>query len=161
LRDIERKTGIPRTTAQADIASEFSVYRGQTREFVETTRAIELERTDVMTAGLWPAVEKGDPKAVAAAIRVSERRARLLGLDAPLQSKTEISTTDTMSVARIQAQLRKLSTEAIDPIAAQYQLGFEHLAKGEAMLEAALAECGEDYKNDHWRKVLAEPADWS
>jgi hypothetical protein len=44
-----------------------------------------------MTQGLWPAVQKGEPRAVAATVRVCERRARLLGLDAPTQTKTEFA----------------------------------------------------------------------
>ena len=40
-----------------------------------------------MTAGLWPQVQKGSPPAVTAAVRVSERRSRLLGLDEPTATR--------------------------------------------------------------------------
>lgn len=52
-------------------------------------RALELERLDAMLAGLWPAVESGDTRAVHVAIEVCERRSKLLGLDAP--AKQEIA----------------------------------------------------------------------
>jgi len=44
-----------------------------------------------MTAGLWPQIQAGSPPAVSAAIRVSERRSRLLGLDEPVVTKTELT----------------------------------------------------------------------
>jgi hypothetical protein len=46
-------------------------------------RRIEAERLDALTAALAPAIAKGDPRSIEAAVRISERRAKLLGLDAP------------------------------------------------------------------------------
>jgi hypothetical protein len=62
-----------------------------------------------MTSGLWPQVQKGSPQAVTAAVRVSERRSRLLGLDEPTATRTEMS--GTLSVtpeAGIKAQMGEL-----------------------------------------------------
>jgi hypothetical protein len=44
-----------------------------------------------MNEGLWPEIKKGSAPAVTAGVRVSERRARLLGLDAPTASRTELT----------------------------------------------------------------------
>lgn len=44
---------------------------------------VELKRLDQMAIGLSRAANNGDPPAVAAALRVMERRAFYLGLDAP------------------------------------------------------------------------------
>ena len=44
-----------------------------------------------MTAELWPQVEAGNPPAVSAAVRVSERRSKLAGLDEPSITRTQIS----------------------------------------------------------------------
>ena len=52
------------------------------REPAQELIQLETERLDAMLAGLWPAIEQGDTQAVNAGIRVSERGARLLGLDA-------------------------------------------------------------------------------
>lgn len=76
-------------TAFADVSAELQDLRQQTRHDAQVIKDLELQRCDAMTQGLWPDVEKGDPKAVLAAVRVSERRARLIGLDAP--AKTELS----------------------------------------------------------------------
>jgi hypothetical protein len=58
-------------------------------ELVEDIRRIELERYDAQTEALWPAAMMGDPRANDVLLRVSARRAALLGLDAP--TKTEVS----------------------------------------------------------------------
>jgi len=47
-------------------------------------RALELERCDRLQAAVWPAATQGDVAAVAAVLRIMERRARYLGLDAPV-----------------------------------------------------------------------------
>lgn len=52
---------------------------------VDQLRAIEEARYDGYLAALQPDVERGDEKAINAALRVAERRARLLGLDAPVK----------------------------------------------------------------------------
>lgn len=56
------------------------------REPAREVRVLELERLDRLLAGVWEKATAGDIQAVAAALRVMERRARLLGLDAPDKS---------------------------------------------------------------------------
>lgn len=51
--------------------------------------ALELRRLDDMIFAVWPAVKRGDDKAILAALRVMHRRAQYLGLDAP--TKIEIT----------------------------------------------------------------------
>jgi hypothetical protein len=70
---------------------------------------MELERLDAMTSGLWPGIQEGSAANVSAGVRVSERRAKLLGLDAPIASKTEV--TGSLSVAsetRLKAEVEDL-----------------------------------------------------
>ncbi len=50
-------------------------------EAVELFRATEMERLDYLQTKLWTKVEEGDLKAIHAALRISETRRRLLGLD--------------------------------------------------------------------------------
>jgi hypothetical protein len=52
------------------------------REPAEELRTLELERLDALWRGIWPAACAGDPKALDRALRIQERRAKLLGLDA-------------------------------------------------------------------------------
>jgi hypothetical protein len=53
------------------------------REPAEELRELEVARLDAMLLVLWRRVQAGDEKAVDRVLRIMERRARLLGLDAP------------------------------------------------------------------------------
>jgi hypothetical protein len=75
----------------ADVAAELAALRETTVRRAEELRALELARFDAMTTGLWPQIRAGSPPAVTAAVRVSQRRSRLLGLDEPTSTRTEIS----------------------------------------------------------------------
>ena len=55
------------------------------RERPEDVRLMELERLDAMLDGCWDKAVKGNTVSITAALRIAERRARLLGLDAPSQ----------------------------------------------------------------------------
>jgi hypothetical protein len=52
-------------------------------ESVETVRAIEVQRLDSLLFALWPEAQRGVVRAVEGVLRIMERRAKLLGLDAP------------------------------------------------------------------------------
>lgn len=60
------------------------------QEPADELRAIEVERLDRMLLGLWPKAIKGDTWAVDRVLKIMERRATLLGLDAP--QKREVTT---------------------------------------------------------------------
>ena len=49
----------------------------------EEVRKVEVERLDGMLQALWPKAEDGDEKTVDRVLKLMERRAKLLGLDAP------------------------------------------------------------------------------
>lgn len=53
------------------------------QEPAEELLKLELERLDVMLASLWPFVLKGSPRHVEIALKVMDRRATYLGMDAP------------------------------------------------------------------------------
>jgi hypothetical protein len=53
------------------------------REPANELRDLEVARLDAMLLVLWRRVQSGDEKAVDRVLRIMERRARLLGLDAP------------------------------------------------------------------------------
>lgn len=53
------------------------------REPAEELVTVELERLDRIFLGHWPAAIRGNKAATDACIKVMERRAKLLGLDAP------------------------------------------------------------------------------
>ena len=59
-------------------------------EGVEAVRQLELKRLDQMQFPLWPSVLAGDTAATTTALRIQERRASLLGLDAPKQIEARV-----------------------------------------------------------------------
>jgi hypothetical protein len=59
-------------------------YKGAIREDAAIVRQLELERLDSMQMGLWP--QRKNPRVVDTLLRIAERRARLLGLDAPVRT---------------------------------------------------------------------------
>lgn len=62
-----------------------SALRKTIQEPADELRRLELERLDVMLKSLWPFVLKGSPRHVEMALKVMDRRAAYLGLDAPKQ----------------------------------------------------------------------------
>ena len=61
------------------------------REPAEELRSLEAERLDGMLLPLWRRVQAGDEKAIDRALHIMERRARLLGLDAPTRLQGELA----------------------------------------------------------------------
>jgi hypothetical protein len=53
------------------------------REPAESLRTLEAERLDRLMLGVWQRATAGDAKAVDNVLKIMDRRARLLGLDAP------------------------------------------------------------------------------
>jgi hypothetical protein len=64
----------------------------------------EVLRLDLLWRALLPAVVRGSARHTEVAVRVAERRARMLGLDAP--TRTEVLTIDA-----IDAEIRQLEAE--------------------------------------------------
>lgn len=55
------------------------------RSVVDEARRLEESRLDTMLTAVWPAVLRGQLGAIDRALAISTRRARLLGLDAPVK----------------------------------------------------------------------------
>ena len=66
--------------------------RDMDRPAVSMLRELEVQRLDAMLYAVWDDVLQGDANAVHTALRISERRSRLLGLDAPhtVEARTRI-----------------------------------------------------------------------
>ncbi len=62
------------------------------RPAVSMLSELEVQRLDAMLYAVWNDVLQGDANAVHTALRISERRSRLLGLDAPhtVEARTRI-----------------------------------------------------------------------
>lgn len=57
------------------------------REPAEAVLKMELERLDVMLLGLWKQAAGGDLQALDRALKIQDRRAKYLGLDAPTKTQ--------------------------------------------------------------------------
>ncbi len=101
-RAIADQLGVSVHTAWDDVAAELNELRDQTHEDVTAVREMEIERCDQLWTWLRPRLERGDPQAVASAIKVMDRRSKLLGLDAStkidLGGKLTLDTTLTDAV---------------------------------------------------------------
>ena len=85
---------------QLDFKSTAGAYKSVMRELkataqdmgegIEAVRQLELKRLDQMLFPLWSQVLAGDVAATTTALRIQERRAALLGLDAPKQIEARV-----------------------------------------------------------------------
>lgn len=75
-------------------------------------RRLQLERLDYWLECLKPALEAGRGYAIEKALMIEDRRARLLGLDAP--TKHQVTVSDTMT-AEIEALAAELGLEDAPP----------------------------------------------
>jgi hypothetical protein len=79
------------------------------QEPTDELRRIEVERLDAMLKALWPAAQAGKWLAVDRILAVMDRRARLLGLDAPQRRVVDVITHDAFAQA-----MRELEAEVAD-----------------------------------------------
>lgn len=110
-REIGKVNGTSANTAWRDVEAAMALTREAVKEQAEHLRDIELRRLDKAQRALQSGVNAGDPKAVHAMLKVMERRARLLGLDAP----TKIANTDTegRDITPISITFRDVNTNEI------------------------------------------------
>lgn len=69
-----------------DVRRELDRLRAEIAESSEAIVTLEEQRLDAMITVLWPQVAKGNQGAVDRVLRIMERRAKLLGLDAPTKA---------------------------------------------------------------------------
>jgi len=82
-RTIAKRLDVSLETAYSDVQAELAALRATTEHDAEVIRDIELRRLDDYTLALTPAAQRGDMRAVDTLLRVLDRRAKYLGLDAP------------------------------------------------------------------------------
>lgn len=88
---IGQRLGITRQAAFDAVERELKAVAAETRNLAAQTLEVELSRLDFVLQSLTPKVIKGDPKAAMAFLKAQERRAKLLGLDAPTRADTTLS----------------------------------------------------------------------
>jgi hypothetical protein len=83
--EISAALGLSRSHAHRLVQAGLAEAKEQVFASAADLRAEELSRLDAMLSGLWPLARKGALGAVDRVLKVMERRAKLLGLDAPLR----------------------------------------------------------------------------
>jgi hypothetical protein len=64
--------------------------QGDSREYADQIREIELQRLDMATKAVMPAVEAGDPDAIDTLLKIQKRRSAYLGLDGAQKTDAEV-----------------------------------------------------------------------
>ncbi len=106
VRQIATQIGMPRSTVQNRLDSEIT---GRVLPVADEVRLLEVDRLDAWLARLENRLEQGeDPvRVVPVLLKVQERRARLLGLDAPERADVTVHQVDAEDI-----ELRELIDEA-------------------------------------------------
>lgn len=79
------RMGISRQAAHVLVTKALAQSNDRVSEMAEQLRRLELERLDLMQFSLWGRALRGDDRAVQSVIRIMDRRAKICGLDAPMQ----------------------------------------------------------------------------
>ena len=108
-REIGQELGVTPTRARQLVAEALAAIEKDTAESAEELRRLELDRLDQLQSGLWEAAAGGNLKAVGAALKIMERRARLVGLDAPTRTENAHghSYLDQLSDAELREEARR------------------------------------------------------
>jgi len=108
--EIGTALGVTPAAAYQMLMRVLEAYDRDIKEEVPRVRQIELQRLDYYLDCLQKKIKAGDVAAIGKAITIGERRAKLLGLDAP----TKVAATDTDG-----NDLDKMSEEELQKRAAQ------------------------------------------
>jgi len=92
---------ITKQAACKHVTKALSVINDKLTESAEELRALEVQRIDAMIVVLWPRVLRGDYQAMDRVVRLMERRAKLLGLDAPTKQEIGIESELTINFVDI------------------------------------------------------------
>ena len=89
LRQIGTALGVSASQVGRDLEAVISEKQTRALSEIELSLELELQRLDYYLERLSDAIEAGDTKAISTAVRISERRCKLLGLDAPIRLEVE------------------------------------------------------------------------
>lgn len=92
MRQIARELGVSVGTVHSDLEAVLARTLDTADAHIRMERDVSLGRCEVALRALWPRICRGDTEAINAFVRIDQRRAKLLGLDAP--TKQELSGPD-------------------------------------------------------------------
>lgn len=83
ITKIAEALGVSKATVSADAKAIYREWKADRNICVDAILESELSRLDRALAAIWPSVCKGHLTAIDRMLRIQERRAKYLGLDAP------------------------------------------------------------------------------
>lgn len=86
IRQIADQLDVPYSTVGRDLTTVMAAVRKETVDAAGSVRDLEVARLDMMLSALWPKALKGETLVIDRVLRIMERRAALLGLDAPVKT---------------------------------------------------------------------------
>ena len=118
ISEIARTLDISAATASSDLTAALEAV-GRTFDARETM-TLELERLDRMMLGVYQDAVNGDDKKIATVLKIMERRARYLGLDAQPERDVNAPVTINVNPALFPPAVQdRLAAQAEDPIAGE------------------------------------------
>jgi len=82
---IAKQLKVSRPTICRDFKILDEIYQERAAEDIAKAKGLDIERTDEMILAIWQRAKRGDLGAIKTILSLMERRAKLLGLDAPTQ----------------------------------------------------------------------------
>lgn len=107
---------VGKSTVQCDITATLAEFKKERLDNCEAMVSSEAAQLDSYEQSLAMKVKGGDTKAVLAAVKVKERRARLLGLDAPDRWAHEAEMQRLITLQQLLGFMRQLTGEFINLI---------------------------------------------
>lgn len=95
-----------RQAAWADYQSALREAAAEYDDDIADARTFELERIDAVIAAAWEFADAGDIKALDVLLKCIDRRAKLLGLDKPVQVELSLDMLET-EIARLDAVIEE------------------------------------------------------
>jgi DNA-directed RNA polymerase subunit K/omega len=116
--EIARKLGYAnRSGAYKAVCTLLAERAKQANDDADQLLVLELARLDRMLVYAEKRAKKGDPQAIRAALAVSERRAKLLGMDAPTKADVNMNLGDVQALS--DEELKEQMRVAYEQIAAK------------------------------------------
>ena len=136
---------IAEETGYADHTGAYAAYKRAIKRTMQQPadelREQEVDRIDRLQLALWPKAMKGDERSISTIVRLMERRAKLLGLDAPTRIQQDVTTwTGDESIDRAVRDLAALLTAndadgASKSTMAEYPSEIESVTTGDGLEE--------------------------
>lgn len=109
--EIARSLRISRQGAHKLVTAVFEQLESELGETVPTVRRMEIERLDEMLFAIWPKVKKGDLPSIDRALKISERRSKILGIDMPIAREVSGPDGGRMSIALLDKCMEAAQSE--------------------------------------------------